>query len=113
MDQNLPDAEVEAWDVSEEALAIASENNKELDARVMFRRRDVLSDELGATSCYDVIVSNPPYITEAEKQDMEANVLDWEPGLALFVPDDDPLRFYRRIARLGCDLLLHSEIVKI
>ncbi len=106
LDQNLPDAEVEAWDVSEEALAIASENNKELDARVMFRRRDVLSDELGATSCYDVIVSNPPYITEAEKQDMEANVLDWEPGLALFVPDDDPLRFYRRIARLGCDLLL-------
>ena len=106
LDQNLPDAEVEAWDVSEEALAIASENNKEVDARVMFRRRDVLSDELGATSCYDVIVSNPPYITEAEKQDMEANVLDWEPGLALFVPDDDPLRFYRRIARLGCDLLL-------
>ena len=106
LDQNLPDAEVEAWDVSEEALAIASENNKELDARVMFRRRDVLSDELGATSCYDVIVSNPPYITGAEKQDMEANVLDWEPGLALFVPDDDPLRFYRRIARLGCDLLL-------
>ena len=87
-------------------VSIASENNKELDARVMFRRRDVLSDELGATSCYDVIVSNPPYITEAEKQDMEANVLDWEPGLALFVPDDDPLRFYRRIARLGCDLLL-------
>ena len=66
----------------------------------------MLSDELGATSCYDVIVSNPPYITEAEKQDMEANVLDWEPGLALFVPDDDPLRFYRRIVRLGCDLLL-------
>ena len=56
----------------------------------------MLSDELGATSCYDVIVSNPPYITEAEKQNMEANVLDWAPGLALFVPDDDPLRFYRR-----------------
>ena len=52
------------------------------------------------------MVSIRPYITEAEKQDMEANVLDWEPGLALFVPDDDPLRFYRRIVRLGCDLLL-------
>ena len=106
LDQNLPDAEVEAWDVSEEALAIASENNKELDARVMFRRRDVLSDELGATSCYDVIVSNPPYITEKEREDMSANVLEWEPELALFVPDDSPLLFYRKIAELGRDMLV-------
>ena len=106
LDQNLPDAEVEAWDVSEEALAIASENNKELDARVMFRRRDVLSDELGATSCYDVIVSNPPYITEKERADMSANVLEWEPELALFVPDDSPLLFYRKIAELGRDMLV-------
>ena len=62
--------------------AIASENNKELDARVMFRRREVLSDELGATSCYDVIVSNPPYITEAEKQDK------------MCIRDSDGLRFH-------------------
>ena len=50
---------------------------------------------------YDLIVSNPPYVTEAEKADMEPGVLEREPALALFVPDDDPLRFYRAIARLG------------
>ena len=55
---------------------------------------------------FDVIVSNPPYVTETEKNEMDANVLDWEPGLALFVPDEDPLRFYNRIACLGSDLLL-------
>src|SRR5699024_3056457 len=103
---SLPDAEVEAWDVSEEALAIARKNNSELNARVVFRRQDVMADGFDKSSRYDVIVSNPPYVTEAEKQGMEANVLDWEPGIALFVPDDDPLRFYRRIAGLGNDLLL-------
>lgn len=106
LDKSLPDAEVEAWDVSEEALAIARKNNGELNARVVFRRQDVMADGFDKSSRYDVIVSNPPYVTEAEKQGMEANVLDWEPGIALFVPDDDPLRFYRRIAGLGNDLLL-------
>ena len=52
-----------------------------------------------------MIVSNPPYITNAEKADMENNVLDWEPSLALFVPDEDPLLFYRKIAELGLDML--------
>ena len=106
LDKSLPDAEVEAWDVSEEALAIARKNTSELNARVVFRRQDVMADGFDKSSRYDVIVSNPPYVTEAEKQGMEANVLDWEPGIALFVPDDDPLRFYRRIAGLGNDLLL-------
>ena len=58
-----------------------------------------------AESCYDVIVSNPPYVTEAEKVNMKPNVLQWEPSLALFVPDDDPLRFYRCIATLGRGML--------
>ena len=71
-----------------------------------FRQRDVLSDDWEKSPSFDVIVSNPPYVTEAEKDEMEANVLDWEPALALFVPDDDPLRFYRRIATLGRELLL-------
>ena len=106
LDKKLPEAEVEAWDISEDALAIARENNKELAADVTFLQRDVLSDDWKKAPSFDVIVSNPPYVTEAEKKDMDANVLDWEPELALFVPDDDPLRFYRRIADLGRELLL-------
>mgnify|MGYP003290476886 FL=1 len=106
LDKKLPEAEVEAWDISEDALAIARENNKELAADVTFLQRDVLSDDWKKAPSFDVIVSNPPYVTEAEKKDMDANVLDWEPELALFVLDDDPLRFYRRIADLGRELLL-------
>ena len=106
LDKRLPDADVEAWDISEEALAIARTNNEELESRVLFRQRDVLSDDWEKSPSFDVIVSNPPYVTEAEKDEMEANVLDWEPALALFVPDDDPLRFYRRIVTLGRELLL-------
>lgn len=108
LDKNIPNAEVEAWDVSEEALTIARVNNEKLDARVKFRQIDVLSEEVERTPSYDVIVSNPPYVTEAEKQEMDANVLDWEPELALFVPNEDPLRFYRRIAMLGRELLMEG-----
>ena len=103
--KNLEEAEVVSWDVSEKALQVAERNCRRNGVRVTLEQRDVLLAS-PAGEQFDVIVSNPPYITEAEKQDMEANVLDWEPGLALFVTDDDPLRFYRRIARLGCDLLL-------
>ena len=103
--KNLEEAEVVSWDVSEKVLQVAERNCRRNGVRVTLEQRDVLLAS-PAGERFDVIVSNPPYITEAEKQDMEANVLDWEPGLALFVPDDDPLRFYRRIARLGCDLLL-------
>ena len=95
----------DAWDISEEALAIARKNNEELDAQVTFRRQDVFSADGIQGASYDIIVSNPPYVTETEKTEMEANVLDWEPELALFVPDEDPLRFYRRIAELGRELL--------
>lgn len=104
LSKEMPDVTVTAWDVSEEALVLARRNNDSLSAGVVFLCQDVFSDEL-PDGQFDVIVSNPPYITEQEKQTMEANVLDWEPGLALFVPDDDPLRFYRRIALLGQTLL--------
>lgn len=104
--KSLPDAKVDAWDVSEEALAIARRNSEELNAGVRFRKQDVFSDEGMESLSYDMIVSNPPYVTEAEKREMESNVLDWEPALALFVPDEDPLRFYCRIAALGRKLLL-------
>ena len=106
LDKKLPDVDVEAWDISEEALAIARKNNEDLEAGVRFLQRDVLSDDWEKVPSFDVIVSNPPYVTETEKNEMDANVLDWEPGLALFVPDEDPLRFYNRIACLGSDLLL-------
>lgn len=103
--KELPESQVTAWDVSGEALSIAAVNSKALQASVRFEQRDVLTYEPCVVDCYDVIVSNPPYVTEAEKQEMEHNVLDWEPSLALFVPDTDPLRFYRRIAVLGLEML--------
>ncbi|MDR2859303.1 MAG: peptide chain release factor N(5)-glutamine methyltransferase [Mediterranea sp.] len=102
--KHIPQATVFAWDISEEALTIARENNKKLGTNVVFHCKDVLS----IVSCeekYDVIVSNPPYVTEAEKAGMEARVTDWEPAVALFVPNNDPLRFYRHIAQLGRELL--------
>ena len=105
LSKSLPGARVDAWDISEEALAIARKNNEELDAQVTFCRQDVFSADGMQSGSYDIIVSNPPYVTETEKREMEANVLDWEPELALFVPDEDPLRFYRRIAELGRELL--------
>lgn len=105
LSKELPEAQVTAWDVSEEALAIARGNNEILQASVQFLLRDVLICQPTAKERYDVIVSNPPYILEAEKQDMERNVLDWEPSLALFVPNTDPLRFYRRIAELAQEML--------
>ena len=106
LSKELPEAEVTAWDISGEALAIAGDNNHLLQASVLFVQRDVLTYQPVEGECFDVIVSNPPYVTETEKNEMDANVLDWEPGLALFVPDEDPLRFYNRIACLGSDLLL-------
>ena len=100
----LEGAEVEAWDISEGALRVARRNADRNEAQVLFRQVDVL--KACTEDCrYDVIVSNPPYITESEKQDMDANVLDWEPHTALFVPDADPLLFYRRIAELGVSML--------
>lgn len=103
--KELPDTLVTAWDVSPEALSVARANARKLQADVRFVECDVLACQVDEVGLYDVIVSNPPYVTEAEKADLEPNVLQWEPSLALFVPDDDPLRFYRRIAVLGRDML--------
>lgn len=102
----LPAAQVTAWDVSEEALSVARANNAALHASVGFGQVDVLAYSPVGPERFDVIVSNPPYVTESEKAGMERNVLDWEPFSALFVPDTDPLRFYRRIAELGRTLLV-------
>lgn len=106
----------EAWDISEDALRIAADNAERLGADVKFRRRDalrleenfpaeekggaeVLSADNVSSASWDIIVSNPPYICNREAADMHANVLRHEPHLALFVPDTDPLLFYRAIAR--------------
>lgn len=105
LSKELPEAQVTAWDVSEVALALASENNRLLQGSVRFEQRDVLTCCPSADDRFDVLVSNPPYVTEAERREMERNVLDWEPSLALFVPDADPLRFYRRIGELGREML--------
>lgn len=94
----FPDAIVTAWDITDDALRIARQNAKILHADVRFVRQDALMppDDI---MLWDVIVSNPPYICRQEAQDMEQNVLDYEPHTALFVSDDDPLLFYRSIAR--------------
>ena len=108
--KQLPEAEVESWDISEGALEVASRNSERNGVKVLLRQKDVLNAEPEG-KLYDVIVSNPPYITHKEKVDMEANVLDWEPSLALFVPDEDPLLFYRKIARLGCEILKEGGLL--
>ena len=100
--KHFENAEVVAFDVSEEALQIAKENAESNGAKVTFVQDDVLNP----TSDYfdqpvDLVVSNPPYVCDSERATMEANVLDWEPEKALFVPDDDPLRFYRQILALA------------
>lgn len=94
----LGEAYVEAWDISEEALSTAESNAKALKAEVAFCKRDALRAE-ESVAPWDLIVSNPPYICDSERADMDDNVLLHEPHTALFVPDDDPLRFYRAIAR--------------
>lgn len=90
--------EVEAFDISAEALTVAKENAASLKAKVDFVQTDILTAVPEADSL-DVVVSNPPYICESERADMERNVLEHEPATALFVPDADPLIFYRAIAK--------------
>ena len=100
--KHFENAEVIAFDVSEEALQMAMENAESNGAKVTFVQDDIMNP----TSVFfaqpvDFVVSNPPYVCDSERAAMEANVLDWEPETALFVPDDDPLRFYRQILALA------------
>jgi release factor glutamine methyltransferase len=104
LDRQLVRASVTGWDASEGALRIAQENNCRLHANVSFVVQDVFCPP-ARSDTYDIIVSNPPYVTESDKKEMQSEVLDYEPSLALFVPDTDPLRYYRRISELSKDLL--------
>lgn len=98
--KNLPDASVSAIDVSEGALATAKRNAQHNTAEVNFILQDILAAET-LPQVYDVIVSNPPYVRNLEKHEIKENVLQYEPHLALFVDDNDPLLFYRKIALLA------------
>ena len=100
----IPQSKVTAWDISNETLAVAAENSKANDCTVTFEQVDILAYQPTGEQ-FDIIVSNPPYIKENEKEAMHANVLDWEPHTALFVPDSNPLLFYRTIAEKGLMLL--------
>lgn len=102
--KRLEEAEVHLMDVSSQALEVAKQNALLNNLKVEFIQADVL--ELKSLErTYDLIVSNPPYVRNLEKSEMNLNVLDHEPHLALFVPDEDPLLFYRKIAMLSKDHL--------
>lgn len=99
-------AQVTAIDVSAAALAVAQENAQTLKARVNFVQTDILAMPAWPAASLDVVVSNPPYVCLGEQTQMERNVLDYEPHIALFVPDEDPLLFYRPIAQLAAHALV-------
>ena len=102
---NIPNSEVTGWDISEDALRIAQGNVEMLKAgNVRIEYQDALMLPKTAETA-DIIVSNPPYICEKEKADMEKNVLEHEPNIALFVPDEEPLKFYRAIAEYASSAL--------
>lgn len=100
---DMPESKVTAWDISADALDVARENAQQLGANVNFVKLDALNAKPEGE--WDLIVSNPPYICEKEKKDMAVNVLEHEPHTALFVPDADPLLFYRAITRLAVQTL--------
>lgn len=116
--KQFPRAQVTAWDISEGALAVARQNAETNGVTVDFCQKDVLevvNESAASAPLSDVlyIVSNPPYICERERAEMEAHVLDYEPASALFVPDADPLLFYRALARLGQQLHAAAVLVEI
>ena len=100
LSRNLPFSKVTAIDISEDALVVARKNAAALHARIDFMHADVFTYE-PASDSFDIIVSNPPYVAESERKDMDRNVLDHEPAQALFVSDDRPLIYYSRISEIA------------
>ena len=98
--KNFSKASISGLDISEKALEVAQENAIKNQVLVSFCQKDILQT-IALEKKYDVVVSNPPYVRQLEKKAMSANVLDYEPGGALFVPNEDPLLFYRKIAQLA------------
>lgn len=109
--KNVPEAQIMALDISPEALEVAKENTKTHNVQIDFLLADILNLDSSRNTAqkgygnieqdYDIIVSNPPYVRHLEKEHMHANVLLHEPEMALFVPDEDPLKFYRAIVKFA------------
>jgi len=111
---SLPNTKVTSIDISEKAIQVAKRNAKKNNVDINFLQHDILQIEV-LEDTYDIIVSNPPYVRESEKSAMNNNVLKYEPEMALFVSDEDPLIFYRHIASLAMkslrtDGVLYFEI---
>ncbi|MCM1005612.1 MAG: peptide chain release factor N(5)-glutamine methyltransferase [Prevotella sp.] len=102
--RNLRFPRIMAIDISDAALKIAAENAETLKCNISFIKEDMLNLPPD-NDCWDILVSNPPYIAQSEAAEMDANVLDYEPRSALFVPDNDPLKFYKALARYGREAL--------
>lgn len=108
----LPAASVATCDISAQALEVAATNAKKLSADIQFIGMDILdTEQQSSTGVYDIIVSNPPYIPVSEKENMHRNVKDHEPAIALFVPNDDALLFYRAIAQYGKTHLVQNGYI--
>lgn len=108
--KHLHNSKVTGWDKSDIALEVAQENNKLNKTNVQFQKQDIFKT-VPTREQFEVIVSNPPYIGLKEQKDMSENVLAWEPHEALFVPDETPLCFYKRIGELGKTLLVPGGVL--
>ncbi|UOE52627.1 peptide chain release factor N(5)-glutamine methyltransferase [Mucilaginibacter sp. SMC90] len=110
--KNLADAEISAIDISEGALKTAKENAMLNEVEINFIQADILNTKPGNEGAgYNIIVSNPPYVTLDDKKQMHSNVTDFEPHTALFVPEHDPLIFYRAIADFALNNLLTDGLI--
>lgn len=105
LSKRLPGATVDACDISDETLSVAKKNGERNGMEVSFFQHDMLNLSIPLPHSYNILVSNPPYIKQSEAVEMEGHVTQWEPHSALFVPDDDALRFYRAIAEIGLTAL--------
>ena len=108
---DIPGSQVVAWDISEGALSVARKNAEALQTEVVFCRQDILDEKAPKETRYDIIVSNPPYICYQERDEVDEHVLNNEPSLALFVPDNDPLLFYRAIMDYAKDVLKDTGMI--
>ncbi|MFT5917140.1 MAG: release factor glutamine methyltransferase [Flammeovirgaceae bacterium] len=106
--KNMPNSEVHAIDISQRALETAKQNAKSNQTEITFHQINILENDLAKLPEFDLIISNPPYVLELEKEKMTPNVLEHEPDLALFVPNNDALKFYERIAKLAKAKLVHG-----
>ena len=106
----LPQSHVSAWDISEEALTIAKANASTLNAHVNFEKQDALAPHIDERK-WDIIVSNPPYIEPKEREEMEKNVLEYEPAIALFAPESNPIAFYQSIGNYAAKTLLPGGLL--